>query len=564
MRRRQFAVILTASATTAVAGCLGATDEREAWYAHRLPGDTRTSFAAVELKPETRSDTTPSLTPIVFPRTSSGNQQSKGTLDVEVSELTDTDDLLVAYPLTVGVERMTRSSVELAAAGLYPLVQTPEKFSSVPRRILTTDQTTVVTGEFDRQELADRLTAETLLTTQYERSRQGQGFDQYAPIDSPDPVKTPPMVAVSEDAVVTAQTTTQLDRTIAVTTDARPSIVDANETAAWLVEQAGTADLVVGTIGPTSTEVADTAADNTPSADAEFRPTADQNVIAALNVGSGTDTTAQFALDTDSLNSETREMIQTRFGTTGRERERDISPARVTVRASYDTDEISVDFAEEDPDDGRKQLSKSTARALVPVDGLEFWYVPPVSRDIGVFWVETVADTEATALQVRTGLTGADGSEVQPKDPPITAGVRLAAPVNPDGDTMTVLAVNDENAIGAVTSKQAPTDELSDQTVGRVVPSDAFSFQYEPPDTGTVGVLSVIVEKQLEIEVLVVRGIADGVSKRAGALNSNSYINSGRRLEIPVDAENPGAVVFASVDGATGEVARWSGPPSSD
>jgi len=564
LTRRRAVQLAVASVMPAAAGCLGTTGDEATWYADWLPDGTRTSFAAIELGPETESDAGGSIIPIVLPRLSEGSQQPDEPLDIEVSEITTIDDPLVAYPLLLGTDRLTRSAVVLATAGLYPLIDTPTQFESVARRILATGPVTIVTGAFERAELRTRLTTETLLTTQYERSEDDSGFDRYTPIDSPDSVEAPPVVAVSEDTVVTARTAAQMDRAIAVATGARPPIVEQSETAAWLVEQVKTADLVAGTIGTSTSEATTRSATPASPANTGFSPTAEQEVIAALTVDSETAATAQFALDTDSLEDSTRERIQTEFGTAGRERSRTIDSTRVTVRASYDSDTIGVGRSggNADSDSSREQLSPSAARALVPEGTLEFWYVPPTGGEIATFWVETAAETDAAALRVQTTLTGDNGSGVQPRNPPVTAGIKLAAPADPAGDTLTVFAVDDEGAIGEVTSRQAPTDAVSTQRTARLVPADAVSFQYTPPGTGRVGSLSVSVEQPVDVETLVVREIGNGVSGRAGSLGTTAQIGPGQQLEIPVGTDSPGAVLFASVDGATGEVARWTGPES--
>lgn len=558
LSRRRVVQLAVGSVVPAVAGCLG-TEEENTWYADQLPNGTRISFASAKLETEPQPNGF-SIAPVILPTVSGTNQPASEALDIEISAVTDTDDPLVAYPLTRGAERLTRSSVSLAVAGLYPIIDTPKQFVSAPRRVLATDRTTVLTGEFDRQELGDQLTADALLTAQYERNGEISGFDQYTPVNSPEPVEAPPVIAVSRNTVVTARTVAQLDRAVAVVTGAQHSIVDKNESAAWLVEQAGDSDLVVGTIGTPPDKAAEPSEESAPTAAAGFQPTTTQNVIAAVDIDSETaTTTARFALDADSLEGPTREIIGTRFGAEGRDRSSEFTSTRATVRASYDNDRIGITLSEE-KDEGRERLSPPAARALVPEGALEFWYVPPLSRAVGTFWVETVADTEATALQVTSELTGSNGSEVRPREPPIGAGIKLAAPVNLDGDTVTILAVNDEDTIGTVTSKRVPTDELTGQEASRAVPRNRLSVRYEPPDTGPMGTLSVETQRRVWADTLVVRPIEDSWSDRVGSLDDDTQIAPGRRLEIPVDTDGAGAVVFATVDGATGEVARWQGP----
>lgn len=107
-----------------------------------------------------------------------------------------------------------------------------------------------------------------------------------------------------------------------------------------------------------------------------------------------------------------------------------------------------------------------------------------------------------------------------------------------------------------------PTDELSESAASQAIPEDTLSFSYESPDAGNVGGLMIEVVKDTDADTLVAQPqkAARSFTARIGSLTSDEPVDAGTILETNVEPEGDEVVVYATVDGATGEVARWQGP----
>jgi hypothetical protein len=127
---------------------------------------------------------------------------------------------------------------------------------------------------------------------------------------------------------------------------------------------------------------------------------------------------------------------------------------------------------------------------------------------------------------------------------------------------VTVSVINDEGAAGELTTQPVPTAELSEEAASQAVPEDALSFAYESPNGGDFGSLTIEVVADTASRTLVAQPQeAPGVfADRVGSLGSEEPIDIGTTLETAVEPEGDEVIVYATVDGATGEVARWQGP----
>jgi hypothetical protein len=107
-----------------------------------------------------------------------------------------------------------------------------------------------------------------------------------------------------------------------------------------------------------------------------------------------------------------------------------------------------------------------------------------------------------------------------------------------------------------------PTDELSETTASQAVPDEALSFSYQSPDTGNLGSLTVEVVADTEAKTMVAQPqeAPSLFTDRVGSLTSDEPIEAGTTLETSVEPDGDVVIVYATVDGATGEVARWQGP----
>jgi hypothetical protein len=127
---------------------------------------------------------------------------------------------------------------------------------------------------------------------------------------------------------------------------------------------------------------------------------------------------------------------------------------------------------------------------------------------------------------------------------------------------VTVFAVDGEGAVGELTTLSVPTDELSETAATQGVPADALSFSYESPDAGDLGSLTVEVVADTEAKTLVAQPQeAPGLfTDRVGSLTSDKLVGAGTTLETAVDPAGDEVVVYATIDGTTGEVGHWRGP----
>jgi hypothetical protein len=218
------------------------------------------------------------------------------------------------------------------------------------------------------------------------------------------------------------------------------------------------------------------------------------------------------------------------------------------------------DDGESDGADGDWTLSRAEARALLPPESLAFRYEPPLDNSRAELWVAVVGEADAVAVRAETA-TG-NYSEIDPREGTVEARVSVSVPVDTDGDEVTVLAVDDSGARGPVTTVRAPTDELTVEDARQAVPPETLSFTYEPPEVGDFGRLSIELTADTDADALVAQPHqAPGTfADRVGNLGDEDPVPAGTRLEVAVDPDGDEVRVFASVDGATGEVTRWQGP----
>ena len=220
---------------------------------------------------------------------------------------------------------------------------------------------------------------------------------------------------------------------------------------------------------------------------------------------------------------------------------------------TYDAEQLTEDPA-------GQELSQAAAAELVSPEALTFQYEPPRSQEFGELWVRVTEETDAAGIRIEADSDGY--TEIQPQERSVSAGDSVAVQVDPEGDSVTVFAVNGEGAAGELTTLSVPTDELSETAASQAVPADALSFSYESPDAGSLGSLTVEVVTQTEAETLVAQPqeAPSLFTDRVGSLTSDEPIGAGTTLETAVEPEGDEVIVYATVDEATGEVARWQGP----
>jgi hypothetical protein len=465
-------------------------------------------------------------------------------------------DPLALYPLVTGGAAVGVGRLSLSFAGLTQAVSPTAKSDSTVREVTVTNETIIAEGSFATNQLDERLVEPTDQTfgVAYEQTSTGRGYDRYEPVEVPDSVNDPPVVAVADETVIVGPDASRLDRTIAAGDGDRSRIFETDETAMELLEQAGTGDLVVGQFGSATAE--QLFGDFQPDSDPQFRPRSGENVVAAVDFdASGETFESQFALAAADLGEDRQETIETSFGTAAVDGSRsvEVSDDHITATGTYDVEQLTGDSA-------GQELSQAAAAELVSPEAQRFQYEPPRGQQFGELWVRVTEDTDAAGIRIEADSGGY--TEIQPQERSISAGDSVAVQVDPDGDSVTVFAVNAEGAAGELTTLSVPTDELSETAASQAVPADALSFSYESPGGGDFGSLTVEVVADTDAETLVAQPQeAPGLfTDRVGSLTSDKPVGAGTTLETAVEPAGDEVVVYATVDGATGEVARWRGP----
>lgn len=404
-----------------------------------------------------------------------------------------------------------------------------------------------------REELDELLTRDSKsFAATYEQAGDSYGFDQYVPAEIPDGVQEAPVVAVSETAVVTAPDEEQLDRVLATEANEQPQLIEEDEDVAWLLEQLGDGDMAVGKIGPVTGD--ERGLDSVGDDEVPFEPAPGEDVAAALEADlDGNTVESRVALTADEVSEATEETVEATFGRAAADATVEVEDDHVVARGTYDGAKIGATPT----DDGQAELTPDDARALVPVDALEYWYQPATGNRLPALWVEVTTETDAAGIRAEAQSVGEN--ELTRPDGTIDGGTSISVQIEPDEDEeVTVFAVDETGAVGRLDSVDVPTDELTES----VVPEDAVSFTYEVPTSGDFGRLTIDVTADTTADVLVAHPTeAPGsFADRAGSIDTDDFVAAGTTLETPVDPAGDEVVVFATHDRATGEVARWEGP----
>ena len=470
------------------------------------------------------------------------------------------DDPLALYPLVLGGAAVGIGRLSLSYVGLTQAVNPRATSDSTVSEVTVANETIIAEGSFATEQLHDRLIEPTDETfgIGYERTGTDRGYDRYEPVDVPDSVDDPPAVAVTDETVIVGPDASRLDQTIAARDGNRSRIFETDETASKLLEQAGAGDLVVGQFGAATSE--QLFGDLQPDPGPQFRPRSGENVVSAVDFDASSDTfEAQFALAAADLGDDRQETIETSFGTAAVDGSRsvEVSDDHITATGTYSIESLGLTSGNSAGDEG---LSEAAAAELVSPDALTIQYEPQPDQQFGELWVTVTEETDAAAIRLKTD-TG-NSTEIRPQEGSISKGDSLAVPVDPDGDSVTVSVINDEGAVGELTTQSVPTAELSEDVASQAVPETALSLNYDSPDSGDFGSLTIEVVADTDAETLIAQPQeAPGLfADRVGSLGSEGAIDIGTTLETAVEPEGDEVVVYATVDGATGEVARWQGP----
>jgi hypothetical protein len=468
------------------------------------------------------------------------------------------EDPLLAYPLVMTQTTVGIGQISLSFAGLTPAISPDTSSDSTVREVTVVNQTIVAEGTFATDKLERRLTepADATYGIVYEQTTTTGGYDQYEPTEVPDAVNDPPAVALGEETVLVSPGVEQLQRMAAAGTGEQSRIYETDETVAQLLEQAGSGDLVFGKLGSLSDGGFDPR--ERFESDPQFDPQSGEDVVASITFEDNNAVESRFALAADEFGENRRETFETAFGTAavGDSVSVDVSDSMVIASGTYDA-ETWLTNPGGSGDDG---LSQAAAAELLPPEALGYQYEPVPGQQFDEFWVTVAEETDAAGLRLEAASGGS--TEFRPQDRPVGPDDSVAVQVDPDGDSVTVSVINDEGAVGELTAQSVPTDDLSEMAANQAVPDDALSFSYEAPGSSEFGSLTVEVVTDTDAQTLVAQPQeAPGLfTDRVGSLTGGETVDAGTTLETAVDPGGDEVIVYASVDGATGEVARWQGP----
>jgi hypothetical protein len=470
-------------------------------------------------------------------------------------------DPLVTYPFAMGRELIALGQIELTYAGLGQAIAAEKPSDSTVNELTVVNQSIIAEGSFATDRLDDLLTEATDETwgIVYEQTETINGYEQYEAVTVPDSFqRDPPAIAVTDETVVVSASVDQLGRMIAAGDGTQSRIYETNETVTQLLEEVGTGEIVVGKVGSLPDD--GFLREEISGIDPQFAPRSTETAVTALEFAEdGSSVESRFALAGDELTESRQDTIKGTFGTAATDDTDsvEVSGDRITASGTYSAEKLGLPGSGGSGDEG---LSQAAAAELISPDALAFQYDPPRDQQFGEFWVTVTEDADAAAVRLETD--SGSSTEIRPQEESIDADDSVAVPVEPDGDSVTVFAVDDEGAAGELATQSVPTDELSEQAASQVVPEDALSFSYEPPRGGDFGSLRVEVVADTAVETLIAQPqeALRLFTDRVGSVGSDEPVAVGTTLETAVDPDDGEVIVYATVEGATGEVARWQKP----
>ena len=467
------------------------------------------------------------------------------------------DDPLLLYPVVISGVVIGLGQFSLPYAGLAQAINPNTPSESTVSELTVINNTVIAEGTFATDQLDERLTepADETFGVAHEQTGMMGEYDQYEPVEVPDGIQDAPVVGVTDETVIVSQDADRLTQTIAAGNGDEPRVFETDETVAELLELAGTGDRVVGQLEFSYEQLAGGETQSI-EPDPQFEPRSSEDVVASISfAGDGNSLDSTLALAATDLTEDRQGTIESSLGTAAVDGSRSIemSDSRITASGTYDTEQLTASQADQ-------SLSQAAAAELVSPDALTFQYEPLQAQAVnGELWVTVTEDTDAAAIRVEADSGGYN--EFQPQDRPVGADDSVAVQVDPDGDRVTVFAVNDEGAAGELVTQSVPTDELSETAASEAVPAEALLFSYDSPDSGNLGGLTIEVVADTEAETLVAQPQAapSGFTGRVGSLGGEP-IGAGTTVETVVEPDGDEVIVYATVDDATGEVARWQGP----
>lgn len=443
--RRRFLQLGTATTAAAVAGCFGPGGSDYPSYTDWIPSSDDTLVAAyIDFRVSRESEEADRLLPLVLP---SQEESEPEEFVPQIPSLDAIQDPLIRFPLQVGSQILAAASLGIAAGGFANLVNR-NRPDQLANELLATDGVAVATADIDTGEADERLRSGTPAIpgrVEFERIGDNGDFTLYTPASN----EGDGVTAVSETAVVAANTREKARRTLNAWRGDGTRAVDDSSPFASLVETAGVGDLAVGWEGSVQLrdyyigDEADRPADGLVSQ----RDSAFASVSFAPEDGN---LTAELAVRDDALDDSRREQFESTFGQSSEDITVTGKEDRVSLSGTYPNDVLDIEFAdpEQTPEPETPRPSDDVppeVREAVPEGTFSFSYDGEQQVQITV-----EREFEADELTVRAVESGWENSTT-------TTDVitYLTAYIDPEGDEVWVIVTVDGKS-AVVASREFP------------------------------------------------------------------------------------------------------------
>lgn len=253
--------------------------------------------------------------------------------DDEDEDEVETEDPMLETPMIGGALVAVSVGWGLAGTGLESLVDEEEEaFDATVDEVIYVDDGFVLHGAFEVDELADALEDDED-DVAYEASGDAEGYDVYELAENDTEFLSPPgAIGVNEDAIVVAdvdaddEPVAALEDLLAVGAGDGDRAVETNDDFAWLVEEAGDGDLLIGFYGEEP--------DETDDGDGLFGETT--GLLASFSLEGDGSASADFAATFDAIDDELEAELEADLGSSADEVELELEDDRVSASASWD------------------------------------------------------------------------------------------------------------------------------------------------------------------------------------------------------------------------------------
>ncbi|QSG11698.1 Glycosyl hydrolases family 32 (levanase/invertase) [Halapricum desulfuricans] len=446
LHRRRFLELGAAATAVSLGGCLGSSDEMPA-YAEWIPAtDGGVHVGYLDFSIATEAEGGNELLPLILPTNATGSPREVLS---EVSGLDSVDDPLLTWPLEVGGKLIGGAALGIAVSGLGHLVD-PEQPDRGIEELFMADTVAVGRGTIDLDEAAETLRSGSdgpIGEIPFEESGSVGEFTLYEPTDDE---TLDGVTAISETAVLVADTREEIQRVVETTQGERDREIEETETFEWLLETAGDGHVAGGWMGPIDLE-------DVYFGDPAERPVddllrADDDVLASVTFDPNEgEVTADLAVQRP-LDDATASRLESQFGSESGDHSVSIEDEQVTASGTYSEDVLDFEFTQPDrgttaaPDASEPVDPPKAVAKAVPDDAFEFTYEADQDRvKIGI--TEDLDVEEVTFEAVKADY---EASTTTPR-----ADMYMYVYVDTEGDTV-VVTVTVDGTSGVVARKEFP------------------------------------------------------------------------------------------------------------